>query len=387
MNGGEVRDDALRDLAAVVDRVAGAGVARARALRDAEREFDPAMWKQFSELGWLSLAVPAELDGADAGERAVTVVAEHLGAGAFPEPFVASGVLVTGVLVPLASSPPARRFLGRVITGEVLATLAWQSKTGATAGTGLPVLQDSNLDERVLDGQAWWVPVPGADTFLVHAASAQGEVLVEVPRAHPGVHVERLPLADGGALAHVDLQHVGLPAEAVLGHGPAVAAAVRSGLDAALVATAAELVGVTDRALQMTCEYLRTREQFGRPIGSFQVVAHRAVDMWIQLRLARAALDGALEVRERPAATEAERSAAASSAKARASAAAMWVCRQAVHLHGALGFSDEYDLGHYVNRALVLAAWLGAAAEHQLRYSVLTRRPESLGDPALAENA
>ena len=356
-------DETLRDLAAVVDRVGGEGVARARSVRDAGGAVDRAMWARFGGLGWLSLGLPEALGGAGAGERAVATVAERLGARAFPEPYCAAGVLVTGVLAPLAGRPAARRVLDRVAAGELLATLA-----GAPDTPG-PTLREDGAGGHVLDGRVRWVPVPDADTVLV----AAGDALVEVGRTALGVGLTRVPLADGGALADLHLRGVAVPAGALLACGPPVAAALRSGHDAALVAVSAELTGIAGRALEATCDHLREREQFGRPIGSFQALQHRAVDMWVQVRLARAALEGALAVRERPGASADERSAAASSAKARASDAATWVCRQAVQLHGAIGFSDEHDLGHYVNGALVLSTWLGDGGTHRLRHDALTR--------------
>jgi alkylation response protein AidB-like acyl-CoA dehydrogenase len=148
-------------------------------------------------------------------------------------------------------------------------------------------------------------------------------------------------------------------------------ALLRDALDLALVASAAELVGLMDHALDTTLDYLRTRQQFGKPIGSFQALQHRAVDIWIQRQLARAAVDAAVAVLDSPAADARARTQAASSAKARAAHAALLLCNQSVQLHGAIGFTDEYELGIYLNRALSLSAWLGNAAEHRRRWGAL----------------
>ena len=126
-----------------------------------------------------------------------------------------------------------------------------------------------------------------------------------------------------------------------------------------------------ERCLDMTLEYLRTRKQFGRAIGSFQALQHRAVDLWVQKELARAAVASAARTLDDASASPLARSAAASGAKARATHAALLMSTQAVQLHGAIGFTDEYDLGLYLNRALVLSAWLGNAAEHRRRYGEL----------------
>ncbi len=150
-------------------------------------------------------------------------------------------------------------------------------------------------------------------------------------------------------------------------------AALGYALDAAILCCAAELTGIMERVLELTFEYLRTRKQFGKPIGSFQALQHRAVDIWIQKELSKAALAAALGHFDAVDATPRQRSLAASSAKSRAADAALTVCKQAVQLHGAIGFTDEYDLSLYFNRVLVLAAWLGNGATHRRRHDALSQ--------------
>jgi alkylation response protein AidB-like acyl-CoA dehydrogenase len=123
--------------------------------------------------------------------------------------------------------------------------------------------------------------------------------------------------------------------------------------------------------LELTLEYLRTRVQFGKPIGSFQALQHRAVDLYIQKELTRAALAAAVTTIEDAGCTPQQRGAAASGAKARAAQAALAICKEALQMHGAIGYTDEYDLGLYFNRALVLSAWLGNASAHRARYASL----------------
>ena len=181
--------------------------------------------------------------------------------------------------------------------------------------------------------------------------------------------------ADGSAQARLHFSALRLPASHCLAGAPRAGQLLRGMLDRGTVAASAELVGLMDRALEMTLDYLRTRRQFGKPIGSFQALQHRAVDIWIQRQLARAAVDAAVRTLDSPTSTAAARQLAASSAKSRASHAALMLCTQAVQLHGAIGFTDEYDLGLYLNRALNLSAWLGNAAEHRRRYGALAQLP------------
>ena len=141
------------------------------------------------------------------------------------------------------------------------------------------------------------------------------------------------------------------------------------------MAASAELFGAIDCMLEMTLEYLRTRVQFGKPIGSYQALQHRAVDMYIQKELTRATLAAAVATLEDPDCTPEQRAAAASSAKARATQAALAVCKEALQMHGAIGYTDELDLGLYFNRTLVLSAWLGNAGAHRSRYAALAQLP------------
>jgi alkylation response protein AidB-like acyl-CoA dehydrogenase len=133
---------------------------------------------------------------------------------------------------------------------------------------------------------------------------------------------------------------------------------------------AAELRGVMTRALEMSLDYLRTRVQFGKPIGAFQALQHRAADLYVQQQLAAAVLDEALRALDAGAAPRA-RAMQASRAKARCADAASRITREAIQLHGAIGFTDEYDAGLYLKRALVVSAWLGGPTYHRRRYAAL----------------
>jgi alkylation response protein AidB-like acyl-CoA dehydrogenase len=366
--------EALADLATVAERFAKPDVARVRELRGSGRSFDPAVWRRFAEMGWLGLSVPESLGGSGGSEAAVAVVAEKLGAGAYPEPYVAASVLTTALLTSLASEGDAARdLLDRVVSGTEVVALAARIVEGGPRPDGVRgVTADMSSSEVKLNGRLDWVQVPEADVFVVQARTDHGSVLVRVPGDAGGLMVHRRGLADRTSVAALEFDNVVVQAGAVLGAGEAADTAIAEATEAALLGTAAELVGIADRALSITLEYLKTREQFGKPIGSFQALQHRAVDMYIHLRVARAALRSALAVRSRAESTPGHRRAVSSGAYARACIVAGLICRHSVHLHGAIGFTDEYDLGHYVNRMLVLTAWLGGADRHRRQYAELT---------------
>ena len=138
---------------------------------------------------------------------------------------------------------------------------------------------------------------------------------------------------------------------------------------------------VMGRALDMSVDYMKTRVQFGKPIGSFQALAHRAVDLHIQRELSSAVLDDAVALFD-GAATAARRSAMASRVKARCSEAGLRITREAIQIHGAIGFTDEYDAGLYLKRAMTLSAWLGNAAQHRRRYAQLIEADREAGASA-----
>jgi alkylation response protein AidB-like acyl-CoA dehydrogenase len=371
-------------------------------------------WERWAGLGWLSLLVPEERDGAGADERAAAVVARELGRACRREPYVAAGVLTTSCLAALPALPGSNgvdELLAEVMGGERLTVLAWQPENGAfeytdpSAGTSAngrvpggadagtpnrgvsggavtgepPVRARRDGDRIVLDGVACWIPTTDAATYVVAASETDGGgidglSLIRVDKDIPGTTVHSSEAADGTSYARLGLSGAVLPSAAVLARGEAARGALQRAVDTAALITAAELLGLIDRMLELTLEYLASRQQFGRPIGTFQVLQHRAVDMWVQQRLAEAALEGALRRVTAPNTGATMRAKAASSAKSRASSAALTVANEAVQLHGAIGFTDEYELGGYVNRAMVLAAWLGNARAHTRRHGRLVSR-------------
>ena len=195
--------------------------------------------------------------------------------------------------------------------------------------------------------------------------SPNGLEIYWIERDAPGMRVDRETTADGSSLGMLTLEAVRLQPDSLLVSADRGCLALRDAIAVALIATSAELVGVMSRAIEMTLEHLRTRKQFGVAIGSFQALQHRAVDIWIQSKLAEAAIDAVVAMFDDPGASPEARRAAASGAKARAGQAALSVCSEAVQLHGAMGFTEEYGLGLYLNRALVLSAWLGNATWHR----------------------
>jgi len=207
-----------------------------------------------------------------------------------------------------------------------------------------------------------------ADGLVLSVRSAEGISLYWAPAEAMAAGIRYQSLPDGRAMAEVALDGVELPSSYLIaGPGRAESTLARA-FDEALLVTSAELLGTCSALMDMTMEYLRTRVQFGRAIGSFQALQHRAVDLYIQQRICRHVLD---DVLSRLADTPALRGAQASRIKARCASASLLIAREAVQMHGAMGYSDECDVGLYLKRAVTLSAWLGGAEVHRRRYAKL----------------
>jgi alkylation response protein AidB-like acyl-CoA dehydrogenase len=361
-------DDTLTMLADAAAAFAKPDSKRIRALRGSGPGFDINIWRQMAEQGWFSVLVPEDAGGLGLRLDAAATIAERLGFAIYPEPFVAAGVLTTLVLTRGDNPALAAPLLEGVMAGERVVTVAWQNDAGDLSGAAAGVSERGG----VLEGSCRFVRVAAADVFVVGARGQDGLSLYALERARAGLSVGCEATADGGSNARLALQGVRVTPADRVASPVCAAAALGYATDAALLCSAAELVGIMERVLELTFEYLRTRKQFGKAIGSFQALQHRAVDIWIQKEVSKAALAAALRRFDADGATPRDRAMAASSAKSRAADAAMLVCKQAVQLHGAIGFTDEYDLSLYFNRALVLCAWLGNGAAHRRRFGELS---------------
>jgi alkylation response protein AidB-like acyl-CoA dehydrogenase len=366
-----VNIDVLAMLADSVAVFARSDPSRARRLRGGDPPFGIVDWKRIAEQGWLSVLVPESQGGLGLGVSAASVIARELGRAALPEPFVPVAVMAATCLADCDDKSQWAATISALCAGNLIATMAWQDRMGNIDGDACGVTASEAGGETVLEGATRFVPVPSADAFVVSARGADGIGLYWVARNLPGLVLTSEACPDGSALGDLSLNAVRLPRSECIVTSSRASAVLQRSLDVALVANAAELVGVMDTALALTLEYLRNRRQFGVAIGSFQALQHRSVDIWIQRQLAAAAVTAAAAVLDDENSTSSERAIAASGAKARASQATLLLCNEALQLHGAIGFTDEYELGIYLNRGLTLAAWLGGAAEHRRRFGRL----------------
>lgn len=324
-----------------------------RPRRPAGGKIDRDVWSKAAAAGWLAALAPNAAGGLGLGLTELCLVSQQLGRKLVPEPIAAAAAAAR------ALACGDRETASAIIAGRMV-VLPALAEGPRTIGDEPPAAAAKMRKGTVLlNGAKTGVAGP-ADGYLVSAAAADGIVLVHAP---PG-DARWSRAADGTATGTVSFAGV----EARLAAGPNEAAAsLASLLDALHLATAAELLGVTETAQEMTIEYLKTREQFGRPIGSFQALQHRAVDNHAAIEMCRSLVYQAAR------AMDSGRGAPAlpPAALAYAADAALAVCKSAIQMHGGIGFTDEHDIGLCLKRAMTLSARYGNAGMHRRRYAAL----------------
>jgi alkylation response protein AidB-like acyl-CoA dehydrogenase len=348
---------------------------RSRALRGKAPGFDLRFWAALAQQGWTGLLAPESVGGYVQGFAEMAEVVSAL------EPLTPVTVFAGRLLAGCGDQGMAAGLLEQTASGQLLPAVAWQEDPTGSASfdsQGHPsepaaVCARSASGLR-LNGRKLHVrPGAGAHAYIVTASSSEGLALVWLPAEAVGSKRLLQRLADGTFAARLDLDNVVVPDSHLLASGDRARAAFAAAHDEALIMTGVELLAGGRRMLAMTLDYLRTRKQFGRPIGSYQALQHRAVDLFIQQELSSAVLAHALTELDRGIAGT-ERAQLAARVKARCSEAALTIAREAVQMHGAIGVTDEHDLGLYLQRTLVLSAWLGNAAQQRRRFAALSRR-------------
>lgn len=347
--------DEQRELAATVRSLLArrADSAAVRTAARSEEGFDPALWETLCEqIGAAALAVPEEYGGAGFTTFETGVVLEELGRSLTPSPLLAS-VVAAEALLAAGDAEACARLLPRIAAGEV-ATLAWSGTAGMPAAT-----EPVRAEEGALTGAVDHVLFGAqATVLLVAAAGPGGPVLHEVNPTQ--VEVTRTPAMDTTQqLARLSFDAV--RAEPIGGDGPAaLARAHRAGA----VGVASLQLGCLQRALDMTVEHTGEREQFGRPIGSFQALKHRMADMLVQVEMSRSATWAASYAVASGAADADELTTAAASY---CGDALMHVAGEAVQMHGGIAITWEHDAQMVLKRAHALNQLFGLPHEHRAR--------------------
>jgi len=351
-------------------------IAQLRQLRDANDQdgFSRDLWARFAEMGYTGVLVPEAHGGLGLGPVEAGVVMEEIGRNLTASPFLASGVVSATALMRAGNQAQQTEWLSAIASGKCIVAFAFDEHSKHDPSRiELSARQTGNgwqLDGSkcfVVDGHA-------ADAFIVAACaqqptdSAQGLSLFIMPAKTAGLAIERVPMVDSRPTARLVFKAVTLPSDALVGELHGAAAAIEAALDAGRVAAAAELLGLAEAAFERTLTYLKERKQFGRIIGEFQALQHRAATLYTDLAITRAAL---IHAQQTLAAGGAKVAAAASIAKSRAGTTATLAVQEAVQMHGGMGMTDEFDAGLYMKRARVLQELWGDADFHADRLAWL----------------
>lgn len=349
-----------------------APVSALRALRENPEwhGFDPELYAEMVEMGWPGVLVPEAAGGVGMGFVSLGLIVEELGRNLVASPLVATAAgAVSAVL--LGDSDLKDTYFANIVSGTERAALAIDSGNhharsirGTTART--------DADGWILNGTKRAVPDASGATLLIVAARIDDAepALFACPANAAGVSATPLDRIDSRSAADIGLENVRLPASALLGRGQAYLDAV---FDRVCAVLAAEMLGGARQSFDTTLEYLKTRVQFGHPIGSFQALQHRMADLYAEIALVRAAVYDTLQSIDagEGAPDKGTPGEKASLAKAMAGDCFRTMAREMIQLHGGIGMTDEHDAGLYLKRAHVLDHTLGNAAFHRARYASL----------------
>ncbi|CAN5654175.1 acyl-CoA dehydrogenase [soil metagenome] len=318
-----------------------------------ERRFSPAVWKDLGDMGWLAVSTPEDLGGLGLRVASICLLAEAAGRALINEPFIGSGVLAPYLIARHASAQQRDASLPGLLAGR----------------ERVACLLDENV-VRVNDGRLHGTQAVLADADIAdHLLVVAGDALWWLAADAPGVTRKTFPLLDGRGAATVAFDGA---AATRLGDDASAARGIQVALQLAALAIASDAHGAMSAAFELTLDYLKTRRQFGTPLGTYQALQHRAVDMYVALGESRAVLDQAIESLQNGS-PEAARDVHA--AKSLVCESARRVTQEAVQLHGGIGITEEYAASHYLRRARVDEQLWGSAERHFIAFAAAEPAP------------
>nr|WP_199688103.1 acyl-CoA dehydrogenase family protein [Noviherbaspirillum sedimenti] len=330
-------------------------------------------WRQLADLGWLALAVPEVWGGLGSGVEDLAIVAEEMGRGLCVEPFIGCAVLPAGILS-RCSNAAAKELELAGIAGEAACIAVALYEKGSRYDLRFPV----TLARRMGDGSyrlsGSKILVSGgadADKLIVSARIEQngsgqdGLALFLLDARLAGIQQHAYRTIDDGSVADFTFEDVALPADALLEGSEGALACLEDAIDEAILCLCADALGGMEKVMELTCEYLKIRTQFGRPLADFQALQHSMAEMFIETSDARSMLHRAIASFSAPGD---ERRKAVSACKVKLMESAKSVAGTAVHLHGGIGVTGEYPVGHYLRRVIVSERIFGDNAYHMERF-------------------
>ena len=355
-----------------------APIEQLRKLRDEDSPdgFDRPTWSQMVELGWAGIPFPEEHGGLAFGYKGLGVVTEEAGRTLAASPLYATVWLGGTVLNVGGSNAQKAELLPKVTAGELLLALALEEShrhnpygIAASAEKNSAGYTISGSKKFVLDGHV-------ADKLIVVARSSgtagerDGISLFLVDRDAQGVAATRTKMVDSRNAANIEFSNVQVGADALIGEEGRGADVLDPALDIARIGICAEMLGSTQECFDRTVQYLKEREQFGVPIGSFQALKHRAANMFCEIELSKSCVLEALSALDE-ARDPAEVAKLASLAKAKVGETYHTVSREGIQMHGGIGMTDEFDIGFFIKRAAVTEQMFGDVSYHRNRYGEL----------------
>ena len=352
------------------------GFERRRKLVETDEGFAAENWAKFAELGWLGMPFPEEFGGFGGTPVETMIVMEAFGSGIVVEPYIPTVVLGGGAVLFGGSEEQKKAILPAVAEGKTKLALAFAERQSRYNLADVETRARRDGGGYVINGAKGVVlGAPSADKFIVVARTdgdsrdARGITLFLVDKGASGVRVRGYPTADGGRAGELYLENVRVGADAVLGPVGGGLPILEKVIDYGIAAISAEAVGAMKALNDLTLNYIKTREQFGQPIGKFQVLQHRMVDMFIAHEEAKSmAMMAAMRVGEDD---ERERKRAMSAAKVQIGKSGRYVGQQGIQLHGGIGMTEEYAAGHYFKRLTMIERTFGDTDYHLERFAAL----------------
>lgn len=328
-------------------------------------------WRNFAELGWLGLSLPEAEGGLGMGMIELGLVMEQFGRGLAMSPFL--GTVIGAELIAGLGSPAQRaQLLPPILAGEIKLALA-HLEPGMAPGAlepGLAALAQGGAYR--LSGMKSWVDFgAAADYLLLSARTAEGTSLFLLSQDSPGLARRDFQTQDGGRAASFTLTDLDLPATALLGPAGGAAPALARAFDRWAAALVAEAAGIATAIYEKTLAYLKTREQFGRKLGSFQALQHRLADLLIKSELMQSAARDAAEAADL--AAPQPRAAGVAAAKFLIGRYGRELGKEGVQLHGGIGMTWDYEIGHYLKRLVAIDLAFGDSRHQLMRYRKLTQ--------------
>ncbi len=351
-----------------------APIAQLRSLRDQGSEFgfDPDTWREMAEMGWSGILVPEEYDGVAMGHRAAGLIMEEMGRTLTGSPFLSSAIMGATGISQYGTDEQKQTYLSRIASGETIIGVAVdEGRKHAPTHVELTAARSGN--GFLLNGQKQFVAdCASADAYIVSARTAgkedeaKGISLFLVPKTQNGVSHDNRPMIDSRNAGTVSFDNVALDADALLGEVDEGAGAWSHILDAGRAGLAAEMSGAAQESLHRTIDYLQQRQQFGRTIGSFQSLQHRAAHLYSEIELGKSIVWRALSMMD-----EAPQMAGlmVSAAKAKLGQVAQLAAQESIQMHGGIGMTDEFDIGFFIKRIRVADALYGDHHFHAERYA------------------